>query len=160
MPAPPEDLRRLYEYWRGLSARNFAQPYDPVTDLPDLSPDMMIVDLVAGRFEYRHFGAGIGRWLSTDLTGKPVGGSTLMEEVKLAWKRMLETVVSSRQPSLILIEGDHQTSNFILSLPMNNFDKPTISILTCLFFDPQAGPRIVIRGWKVLDIRILQQASG
>jgi hypothetical protein len=113
---------------------------------------MMIVELAATDIRYVYFGSDIAAKIGIDLTGKAIGGSDLIEQVKLGWQQLLRSVARLRTPRLVLISGEGETSNYVLALPLMDDEKRVRRILIGIFFDHQDGTRIIIRRWKKLEL--------
>lgn len=75
------DLARVDAYWRGLLRGEAKIPFwddAKLTDLPDLTDRLLLIDAFQGpeRFRFAHAGAAIG--------GKDLGG-LFLDEANLAW---------------------------------------------------------------------------
>ncbi len=144
--------RKLYDYWRSLPAVKSQLDCDPPAELPEFASNMMIVELTGAAIRYVYFGSEIATKIGLDLTGKAIGGSNLIEQVKLGWQQLLRSVARLRTPRLVLISGEGETANYVLALPLIDDEKRVRRILVGVFFDDLAGTKIIIRRWKKLEL--------
>jgi hypothetical protein len=148
-------VRELYQYWQTLTLDGFGDERDPVRDLPRLAGRLIVIDVSAKDYRYIHFGAEIAGKLDTDPTGRTIGVSNLVENVKMGWQQLLRSVALRRTPRLVRIDGDEDTVHHILALPLIDANRKTKRVLAGVFLDSHPTKRIIIRGWRRLDVESL-----
>ena len=101
---PGEPWRQLHRYW--LSKHVDGRPparadIDPITEIPRLVANLMIIDSVEDGFIYRFVGTEVVSQTGEDMTGRHVGLSRKYGPIRSTWIGALEFVRAKRQPQLL-----------------------------------------------------------
>jgi hypothetical protein len=94
----------LYRYW--LDRHADGKPptraaIDPMIDLRQLAPNLIVIDAGSGRLEYRLVGSQVVRHFGVDHTGKTVGTSGV-DKIQLdAWSQAVDYVAAEGKPFML-----------------------------------------------------------
>jgi hypothetical protein len=144
-----EPWRQLHLYW--LSKHVDGRPparadIDPVTEIPRLVANMMIIDADDDNFVYRFVGTEVVEQAGEDMTGRSVGMSRKYSQTRPTWLAALEFVRQNRQPLLLIHRLGPQTNarEAVLLMPLHAAPGAVFKILGGSFsggsFPP--GPRV------------------
>ena len=94
----------LYRYW--LDRHADGKPptraaIDPMIDLRHMASNLMLIDVLPGRSEYRLIGSQLVRHLGVDHTGRTVGTSTADEAQTAIWRQTVEFVAAQEKPFML-----------------------------------------------------------
>lgn len=159
MPADGHDerWRQLLHYWQSkhVDSRPPARgDIDPVTEIPRLVANLMLMDATDEGFVYRFVGTEVVEHTGQDMTGQIVGQSRKYAFVQPQWIEQLEFVKANRQPRLLTYRFPGQTSarQLVLLLPLHAVEGGVVKILGGSFFDGYYPPGLQADGISVLDI--------
>jgi hypothetical protein len=94
----------LYRYW--LDRHADGKPptraaIDPMIDLRHMASNLIVIDVVSGRFEYRLVGSQVVRHFGVDHTGKLVGTSGVDKTQLDAWSQTVGYVANQGKPFML-----------------------------------------------------------
>jgi hypothetical protein len=134
---PWEDL---YRYW--LDRHAAGKPptraeIDPMIDLHNLASNLILIDVLPGRFEYRLVGSHVVRHFGVDHTGKLVGTSGVDRTQLDAWSRTVEYVGSTGKPFMLAAHypGAAKARVIALLLPLSTDGDGARKLFGATFFD-------------------------
>jgi hypothetical protein len=153
-----DSWEELFRYWRSkhIGRRPPARAdLDPLTEIPRLTPNLMIIDIEDGGYRYRLVGSEITSRFGGELTGKPVGSSAMSEAVRTEWRALLDLVRDEQKPRMMVaklppaIEANH----LMLILPLVDEHGRTERILVGgFFFNRDYKPGFEADGLMVTEI--------
>jgi hypothetical protein len=152
-----EPWRQLYRYWQSkhVDGRPPARAdIDPITEVPRLVANLMIIDSVADDFIYRFVGTEVVAQTGEDMTGRSAGLSRKYAPIRPTWMAALEAVRVDRQPRLIVYRfGGQSTSarQAVLLLPLHAEPGAVFKILGGAFQDGDFPPGLTIEGVTVQE---------
>jgi hypothetical protein len=152
-----EPWRQLYSYW--LSKHVDGRPptradIDPITEIPRLVANLMILDAVGDDFIYRFVGTEVVDQTGEDMTGRPVGLSRKYVAVRPTWMAALDAVKTSRHPRLVIYRFGGSSVNArqaVLILPLHPGPDGVFKILGGAFPDGDFPPGLMIEGVTVQE---------
>jgi hypothetical protein len=100
-----EPWRQLYRYWQSKHVDGHPPSradIDPITEIPRLVANLMIIDSVGDDFVYRFVGTEVVTLTGEDMTGRSVGLSRKFSPMKPIWTGALQAVRTLRQPRLLI----------------------------------------------------------
>jgi hypothetical protein len=154
---PEKPWLELYRYWLGKHAGGrppSRRDLDPPLEIPRLIPRLMLVEVIAGEFQYRLVGSEVARYLATNVTGRAVGSSAWAPEtVRAEWRRMLELVRDKQQPqmAITLPSPGNQHRGFCLALPLVGGDGTTEQIMIAVFSERSGFGSKELEGIEVFE---------
>src|ERR1700761_6982616 len=100
-----EPWRQLHRYW--LAKHADGRPparadIDPITEIPRLVANLMIVDDAGDDFIYRFVGTEVVTQTGEDMTGRSAGLSRKYAPIRSIWVDALDAVKATRQPRLLI----------------------------------------------------------
>ena len=152
-----EPWRQLHRYW--LSKHVDGRPparadIDPITEIPRLVANLMILDSVGDDFVYRFVGTEVVTQTSEDMTGRSAGLSRKYASMRPTWMNALEAVKTSRQPRLLIYRfaGQHLNARqAVLLLPLHAEPGAVFKILGGAFPDGDFPPGLTVEGVTVQE---------
>ena len=136
----------LYRYW--LDRHAGGKPptraaIDPMIDLHHMASNLIVIDVVAGRFEYRLVGSQVVSHFGVDHTGKLVGTSGVDRTQLDAWARTVEYVADAGKPFMLASHypGAARAKVIALLLPLSADGDGARKLFGATFFD-QAFPDV------------------
>jgi hypothetical protein len=153
-----EPWRQLHRYW--LSKHVDGRPparsdIDPITEIPRLVANLMIIDDAGDDFIYRFVGTEVVALTGEDMTGRGPGLSRKYAAVGPIWVEALNAVKASRQPRLLVYRfGGHQTNarQAVLLLPLHAEPGGVFKILGGAFQDGDFPPGLRIEGVSIQEV--------
>jgi len=135
-----DSWEELYRYWQGkhVDGRPPARAdLDPITEIPRFLSNLMIVDIEAGGYKYRVVGSDITERFGGELTGRPVGSSSMPANIKAEWRNALDLVCGEQKPRLLVsrLPADVEANHVMLILPLVDAAGQTERILVGIFFN-------------------------
>jgi hypothetical protein len=152
-----EPWKALYRYWL-LKHREGRPPsrndLDPLIEIPSLVANLVLLDLVDGSFRYRLVGTEVVRRAGTDMTGKMIGLTITLPEMRDQWRTALDSVAHGQKPQLFLSKmPEGVTARYVtLMLPLVTPSGDTEMILAGIFFDGYVPPGRKVPGLSPLDL--------
>jgi hypothetical protein len=154
---PSEPWRQLHRYW--LSKHVDGRPparadIDPVTEIPRLVANMMIIDAVDDDFVYRFVGTEVVEQTGEDMTGRSVGMSRKYASIRSTWVAALEFVRLNRQPRLLIYRFGPQVDakQAVLLMPLHAAPGAVFKILGGAFSDGYFPPGLQVDGVSVQEV--------
>ena len=135
---PPWD--ELYRYWLDRHA-NGKPPtraaIDPMIDLHHMASNLILIDVLSGRSEYRLVGSQVVNHFGVDHTGKLVGTSGVDQTQVVAWRKMVEYVASQDKPFMMASHypGASRAKVIALLLPLTPEADGIGKLFGATFFD-------------------------
>jgi hypothetical protein len=152
-----EPWRQLHLYW--LSKHVDGRPparadIDPVTEIPRLVANMMIIDAVDDDFVYRFVGTEVVEQAGEDMTGRSVGMSRKYAPTRSIWLTALEFVRRNRQPQLLIHRLGPQTNarQAVLLMPLHAAPGAVFKILGGSFSGGSFPPGLEVDGLLVQEV--------
>jgi hypothetical protein len=152
-----EPWRQLHRYW--LSKHVDGRPparadIDPVTEIPRLVANLMIIDAVEDDFVYRFVGTEVVEQTGEDMTGRSVGTSRKYAAIRSIWLTALEFVRLNRQPQLLIYRFGPQVSarQAVLLMPLHAAPGAVFKILGGVFSDGYFPPGLQVDGVSVQEV--------
>jgi hypothetical protein len=152
-----EPWRQLHLYW--LSKHVDGRPparadIDPVTEIPRLVANMMIIDAVDNDFVYRFVGTEVVEQAGEDMTGRSVGMSRKYAPTRSVWLTALEFVRRNRQPQLLIHRLGPQTNarQAVLLMPLYAAPGAVFKILGGSFPGGSFAPELEVDGLSVQEV--------
>ena len=132
----------LYSYWQSkhVDGRPPARrDLDPPTEIPQLAPNLMLIDIAQDGYQYRLVGSMIRERLGAELTGKAVGSSGQSQSIRDEWKRALDLVSGDGRPRVLVAPSPAGAalSNLMLVLPLIDETGKVEQLLGGAFFNDQ-----------------------
>src|SRR5271170_699879 len=129
----------LYRYWldRHVGGKPPARAaIDPMIELRHLASYLIIIDVHAGRSEYRLVGSTVVSHFGVDHTGKLVGTSDVDEQQVQAWRKTVEFVARERKPYLLVSHypGAEKSKAIALLMPLTPEADGVTKLLAGTFF--------------------------
>ncbi len=129
----------LYRYWQSkhVDGRPPARvDLDPMTEIPGLIANLMIIDIEDGGYRYRLVGSEITSRFGGELTGKSVGSSGMSETVRTEWRVLLDLVRDEQAPRMMVgkLPPEIEANHLMLILPLVDRQGRTERILVGGFF--------------------------
>ena len=138
----------LYRYW--LDRHADGKPptraeIDPMIDLHNLASNLILIDVLPGRFEYRLVGSQVVRHFGVDHTGKLVGTSTIDKKQLDAWSKTVEYVANQGKPFMLAAHYPEaaRARAIALLLPLSTDGDGVRKLFGATFFDqpfPDVAP--------------------
>ncbi len=144
--AEQEPWQRLYRYWQGKHVDGRAPgrgDIDPPIEVPALIPNIMLVDVVDGRFRYRLVGSALWDRYLTELTGTWIESRNPPET---GWRDTLALVRDDRVPRLISTPADGGRSHIAIAMPLLDAAGRTSLIFAGTFFAQDFGHGLSMTG--------------
>ena len=144
----------LYRYW--LDRHADGKPptraaIDPMIELRHLASYLIIIDVHAGRSEYRLVGSTVVSHFGVDHTGKLVGTSDVDEQQVKAWRNTVDFVARERKPYLLLSHYPRaeKTKTIAMLMPLSPDLDGVVKLLGATFFgwpfpDTAAYPELIV----------------
>jgi hypothetical protein len=152
-----EPWRQLYRYW--LSKHVDGRPparseLDPITEIPRLVANLMILEVLPDGYEYRLVGSEIVALTGLDLTNKRVGSSPRFAAVMEAWTAALDFVKTNAKPRLLFshLGSGIPATNTLLLLPLRTAEAEKMKILGALFRQGAFDPDLKVENLSVREI--------
>jgi hypothetical protein len=148
----------LYRYWQSKHVDGHPparSDLDPLTEIPGLIANLMIIDIEDGGYRYRLVGSEITSRFGGELTGKPVGSSAMSETVRLEWRALLDLVRDQQAPRMMVakLPAEIEANHLMLILPLVDADGRTERILVGgFFFNRDYKPGFEADGLLVTEI--------
>jgi hypothetical protein len=153
-----EPWRQLHRYWvsKHVGTRPPARSdIDPITEIPRLVANLMLIDSVGDDFVYRFVGTEVVNQVGEDMTGRRAGLSRKYAPMQALWTGALEFVRDNRLPRLVVYRfAGHQASarQAVLLLPLHAEPGGVFKILGGAFFDGHFPPELQIEGVTIQDV--------
>jgi hypothetical protein len=152
-----EPWRQLHRYWlsKHIDGRPPARAdIDPVTEIPRLVANLMIIDALEDDFVYRFVGTEVVEQAGEDMTGRSVGMSRKYASTRSTWIAALEFVRQHRQPQLLIHRfGPHRNARqAVLLLPLHAAPGAVFKILGGSFFGGHFPPGMQVDGISVREV--------
>jgi hypothetical protein len=150
-----EPWRQLYRYWQSkhVDGRPPSRAdIDPITEIPRLVANLMIIDAVADDFLYRFVGTEVVSHTGEDMTGRSAGLSRKYAPIRSTWMAALEAVKAARQPRLVIYRFGGQSVSArqaVLLMPLHAEPGAVFKILGGAFHDGDFAPGLTIEGVTV-----------
>jgi len=151
----------LYRYWRDRHVGGkppTRAAIDPMIELRHLASHLIIIEVHAGRSEYRLVGSTVVDHFGVDHTGKLVGTSDVDEQQVKAWRNTVDFVARERKPYLLLSHypGAEKTKTIAMLMPLSPDPDGVVKLLGATFFgwpfpDTAAYPELIVET-VVLDL--------
>ena len=152
-----EPWRQLHRYW--LSKHVDGRPparsdIDPITEIPRLVANLMIIDAVGDDFVYRFVGTEVVAQTGEDMTGRSVGLSRKYGPIRSTWIGALQFVKLKRQPQLLVYRFGPQANarQAVLLLPLYAAPGGVFKILGGAFPDGDFPPGQRVDGVSVQEV--------
>jgi hypothetical protein len=152
-----EPWRQLHRYW--LSKHVDGRPpargdLDPVTEIPRLVANLMILEVMPDGYEYRLVGSEIVALAGADLTNKRAGSGPRFAAVSAVWLDALDFVKTNRTPRLLFshLGTEIPAINMVLLLPLHTPDGERMKILGALFRQGAFDPNLKVENLSVREI--------
>ena len=156
-PPEAEPWRQLYRYW--LSKHVDGRPpargdLDPVTEIPRMVANLMILEVMPDGYEYRLIGSEVVALSGVDLTNKRAGSSSRFSAVMDAWLAALDFVKTNAAPRLLFshLGTEVPATNTVLLLPLHTPDGEKMKILGALFRQGAFDPNLKVKNLSVREI--------
>jgi hypothetical protein len=153
-----DSWQALYRYWQSkhVDGRPPARSdLDPLTEIPGLIANLMIIDIEDGGYRYRLVGSEITSRFGTELTGKAVGSSAMSETVRREWGALLDLVRDEQKPRMMVakLPAAIEANHLMLILPLVDTQAHTERILVGgFFFNRDYKPGFEADGLTVTEI--------
>src|SRR6185437_5380071 len=144
--------RQLFDYWQSkhVDGRPPSRAdIDPITEIPRLVANLMIIDAVGDDFVYRFVGTEVVSQTGEDMTGRAPGFSRKYASLRPTWMAALEAVAASRQPRLLVYRFGGRSASArqaVLLLPLHAEPGTVFKILGGAFQDGDFPPGLTIEG--------------
>jgi hypothetical protein len=152
-----EPWRQLHRYW--LSKHVDGRPparsdIDPITEIPRLVANLMIIDAVEDDFIYRFVGTEVVAQTGEDMTGRSVGMSRKYGPIRSTWTGALEFVKLKQQPQLLIYRFGPQVNarQAVLLMPLYAPPGSVFKILGGAFADGDFPPGLRVDGVSVQEV--------
>src|SRR5277367_3164011 len=152
-----EPWRQLHRYW--LSKHVEGRPparvdIDPITEIPRLVANLMIIDAVGDDFVYRFVGTEVVTQAGEDMTGQSAGMSRKYGPIRSTWIGALEFVKLKQQPQLLVYRFGPQVNarQAVLLLPLYATPGSVFKILGGAFADGDFPPGLLVEGVSVQEV--------
>lgn len=154
--AKNDPWRLLHRYW--LSKHVDRRPptrdeLDPITEIPRLVANLMIIDATDNGFIYGFVGTQVVSHTGQDMTGQHVGMSRKYAPIQKQWVAELEFVRRTGQPRLLTYRFDVEITpkQLVLLLPLSAASDGVAKILGGSFFDGYFPPGLHVEGMSVQE---------
>ena len=130
----------LYRYWLERHA-NGKPPtraeIDPMIDLHNLASNLILIDVLPGRFEYRLVGSQVVRHFGVDHTGKLVGTSGVDKTQLDAWSETVAHVANAGKPFMLASHYPEAAKAKVIALllPLSADGDGARKLFGAIFFD-------------------------
>lgn len=156
---PKEPWRQLYRYW--LSKHVEGRPparadIDPLTEIPRLVANLMIIESSGDDFIYRFVGTEVVSLTGEDMTGRSAGLSRKYASVQPIWVGALNEVKTNRQPLLLIyrLPGPQaRVRQAVLLLPLHAEPGAVFKMLGGAFADGDFPPGMAAEGVTVREFQ-------
>jgi hypothetical protein len=154
-----EPWRLLHHYWLSKHVDGQLPTHDdidPITEVPRLVANMMIIDATEEGFVYRFVGTEVVAHTDQDLTGQHVGLSRKYAGIQTQWVQALNSVWRTQHPRLLLYHFDMQVEakHLVLLLPLRAAPGGVDKILGGSFFDGYFPPGLHADGVTVQEVPV------
>jgi hypothetical protein len=153
-----EPWRQLHRYWLAKhvdGAPPSRAEIDPITEIPRLVANLMVLEAVGDAFIYRFVGTEVVSQTGEDMTGRGAGLSRKYASIRALWLHALNEVKSSRQPRLLVYRFGRQSLSArqaVLLLPLRVGPGGVFKILGGAFQDGNFPPGLTIEGVSVQEV--------
>jgi hypothetical protein len=135
---PAEPWQELYRYWLSKHADSRLPArgdLDPITEIPRLVANLMILEVVADGYQYRLVGSEIVALAGVDLTNGRAGSDAKYAAIRSEWLAALDFVRDTLTPRLLFSSLGTQppATNTVLLLPLRASAGENMKILGALF---------------------------
>ena len=151
-----EPWKALHRYW--LLKQHDGRPparkdLDPLIEIPSLVANLVLLEPVDGSYRYRLVGTEVVKRTGMEMTGKMIGLTITLPEMRDQWRLALDTVSETRKPQLFLSKmPEGVTARYVtLMLPLVS-EGITEMILVGIFFDGYVPPGRLVPGLSPLDL--------
>jgi hypothetical protein len=158
-PPMAEPWQELYRYW--LSKHDAGRPptrgdLDPVTEIPRLVANLMILEVVPGGYDYRLVGSEIVSLTGLDLTNGRAGSAKKFSSIKSEWLAALDFVRDNGTPRLLFSSLGTQpaATNTVLLLPLRVPVGEKMKILGALFRQGAFDANLKVDNLSVREIPV------
>ena len=152
-----EPWKALHRYW--LLKHQKGRPpsrkdLDPLVEIPSLVANLVLLDPVEGSYRYRLVGTEVVKRSGMEMTGKMIGLTITLPEMRDQWRIALDGVAASQKPQLFLSRMPQGvTARYVtLMLPLVAASGGTEMILVGIFFDGYMPPGKRVPGLSPLDL--------
>jgi hypothetical protein len=152
-----EPWKALHRYW--LQKHQEGRPparkdLDPLIEIPSLVANLVLLDPVDGNYRYRLVGTEVVRRTGMEMTGKMIGLTITLPEMREQWREALDGVAIGQKPQLFLSKMPQGvTARYVtLMLPLVAASGETEMILAGIFFDGYVPPGKRVPGLSPLDL--------
>ena len=152
-----EPWKALHHYW--LLKHHDGRPpsrkdLDPLIEIPSLVANLVLLEPVDGSYRYRLVGTEVVKRTGMEMTGKMIGLTITLPEMRDQWRLALDKVSKSRKPQLFLSKmPEGVTARYVtLMLPLISAASVTEMILAGIFFDGYVPPGRLVPGLSPLDL--------
>ena len=131
---------QLHDYWLSKHDRGRAPAradLDPIRDIPTLTPNLMLIDVLPDGYRVRLQGSEIVRRTGIDLTGRVIDERLFDAPRLVKWFDAFTVVVEEQRPLLIRSWADHrgQAETIVLVLPLVGTAGQTEILLVGCFYE-------------------------
>jgi hypothetical protein len=151
-----EPWRTLHRYWL-MKHRDGRPParkdLDPLIEIPSLVANLVLLEPVDGSYRYRLVGTEVVKRTGMEMTGKMIGLTITLPEMREQWRLALDAVSQAQKPQLFLSKmPEGVTARYVtLMLPLIS-DNITEMVLVGMFFDGYVPPGRLVPGLSPLDL--------
>ena len=152
-----EPWKALHRYW--LLKHQKGRPpsrkdLDPLVEIPSLVANLVLLDPVDGSYRYRLVGTEVVKRSGMEMTGKMIGLTITLPEMRDQWRTALDGVAASQKAQLFLSRMPQGvTARYVtLMLPLVAASGETEMILVGIFFDGYMPPGKRVPGLSSLDL--------
>jgi hypothetical protein len=151
-----EPWRTLHRYWL-MKHRDGRPParkdLDPLIEIPSLVANLVLLEPVGGSYRYRLVGIEVVKRTGMEMTGKMIGLTITLPEMREQWRLALDAVSQAQKPQLFLSKmPEGVTARYVtLMLPLIS-DNITEMVLVGMFFDGYVPPGRLVPGLSPLDL--------
>ena len=150
-----EPWKALHHYWL-LKHRDGQPPsrkdLDPLIEIPSLVANLVLLEPVDGSYRYRLVGTEVVKRTGLEMTGKMIGLTITLPEMRGEWRLALDTAAETQRPQLFLSKmPEGVTARYVtLMLPLVT-DGATEMIMVGIFYDGYVPPGRLVPGLSPLD---------
>lgn len=152
-----EPWRQLYNYWLSKHVGDLPPTradIDPITEIPRLVANLMIIDSVGEEFIYRFVGTEVVTLTGEDMTGRAAGLSRKFGPIQSVWLGALKDVMASRKPLLLIYRFGGQNTKArqaTLLLPLHAEPGAVFKIFGGAFPNGDFPPGMTVDGVTVQE---------
>jgi hypothetical protein len=158
-PPPAEPWQELYRYW--LSKHAGSRPparsdLDPLTEIPRMVANLMILEVMPERYEYRLVGSEVIALTGGNPTNNQAGSDPRFSAIRSEWLAALDFVRDNGTPRLLFSSLGTQpaATNTVLLLPLRQPAGENMKILGALFRQGAFDPNLKIDNLSVREITV------